>query len=173
MTKLQAIMTAFINLIGEDKVSDLLQSLGCYDAPTADTCIAVLDQCGEKFAVPFGHMLQDATKDPAAKKQILAAAKIAKASGQKTSTLTAEQKSNMALSWVNTLGGLLTTGISSASQLNNSINGTDLALAEVEKLRQEREYEQAKQKTTLYWILGGIGILLIVVIFVIALSKRS
>lgn len=166
-------MTAFINLIGEDKVSELLQSLGCYDAPTADTCIAVLDECGEKFAVPFGHMLQEASKDPSAKAQLLKAAKFAKASGQKTSTLTAEQKSNMALNWVNTIGGLLTTGVSSATQLSNSINGTDLALAEMQRLRQEREYEEAKQKTTLYWILGGLGILLIVVIFVIALSKRS
>ena len=90
-----------------------------------------------------------------------------------TTGMTAEQKSQQGLQWFNAIAGLFGTAINSVDDIANATNGTNATLAMSQYMAEQRKAEEAAQKTTLYWILGGVGVLLIVTIFVIALSKRS
>lgn len=180
MTKEKAIFTFAIDAIGRKKVSKLLQKLGYQGEPTAELCMEVMDKEGKAFALPFGKLMQQAAKDPRTKAKLLAAAKLDKAAGTNaginagaTSGMTAEQKSQQGLAWFNAIAGLFGTAINSVDDIANATNGTNATLAMSQYMAEQRRAEEAAQKTTLYWILGGVGVLLIVTIFVIALSKRS
>ncbi len=180
MTKEKAIFTFAIDVIGRKKVSKLLQKLGYQGEPTAELCMEVMDKEGKAFALPFGKLMQQAGKDPRTKAKLLAAAKLDKAAGTNaginagaTSGMTAEQKSQQGLAWFNAIAGLFGTAINSVDDIANATNGTNATLAMSQYMAEQRRAEEAAQKTTLYWILGGVGVLLIVTIFVIALSKRS
>lgn len=180
MTKEKAIFTFAIDAIGRKKVSKLLQKLGYQGEPTAELCMEVMDKEGKAFALPFGKLMQQAAKDPQTKAKLLAAAKLDKAAGTNaginagaTSGMTAEQKSQQGLAWFNAIAGLFGTAINSVDDIANATNGTNATLAMSQYMAEQRRAEEAAQKTTLYWILGGVGVLLIVTIFVIALSKRS
>ena len=87
--------------------------------------------------------------------------------------MTAQQKSDAGLQWFNAIASLFGTAINSVDDIANATNGTNATLAQAELQRQELLRQEQAQKTTLYWILGGIGVLLIVVIFVVALTKRQ
>ena len=183
MTKEKAIFTFAIDAIGRKKVSKLLQKLGYQGEPTAELCMEVMDKEGKAFALPFGKLMQQAAKDPQTKAKLLAAAKLDKAAGTNagviagattgTTGMTAEQKSQQGLQWFNAIAGLFGTAINSVDDIANATNGTNATLAMSQYMAEQRKAEEAAQKTTLYWILGGVGVLLIVTIFVIALSKRS
>ena len=184
MTKEKAIFTFAIDAIGRKKVSKLLQKLGYQGEPTAELCMEVMDKEGKAFALPFGKLMQQAAKDPQTKAKLLAAAKLDKAAGANagtnagvnagsTSGMTPEQKSQQGLQWFNAIAGLFGTAINSVDDIANATNGTNATLAMSQYMAEQRKAEEAAQKTTLYWILGGVGVLLIVTIFVIALSKRS
>ena len=183
MTKEKAIFTFAIDAIGRKKVSKLLQKLGYQGEPTAELCMEVMDKEGKAFALPFGKLMQQAAKDPQTKAKLLAAAKLDKAAGTNagvnagatagTTGMTAEQKSQQGLAWFNAIAGLFGTAINSVDDIANATNGTNATLAMSQYMAEQRKAEEAAQKTTLYWILGGVGVLLIVTIFVIALSKRS
>lgn len=183
MTKEKAIFTFAIDAIGRKKVSKLLQKLGYQGEPTAELCMEVMDKEGKAFALPFGKLMQQAGKDPRTKAKLLAAAKLDKAAGANagvnagatagTTGMTAEQKSQQGLQWFNAIAGLFGTAINSVDDIANATNGTNATLAMSQYMAEQRKAEEAAQKTTLYWILGGVGVLLIVTIFVIALSKRS
>lgn len=171
MTKVQAIFKTALDLIPGDKVRELLEGLG-YDAePTPALCMEVLEQEGPAFSVPFGKLMKEAANTPEAKALFLVAARKMKASG--TSGLTAEQKSQMGLTWFNSIADLFGKGLNSASDIANATNGTNQTLAMAQYYAELRRQEEAAQRTTLYWILGGIGVLLIVVIFIVALTKRN
>ena len=172
MTKVQAIFTSAIDFIGKDKVSGLLASLGYTGTPTAALCTEVLNREGKKFSVPFGKLMLNAAKKPETKAKLLKAAKLAKASG-KTDGMTDEEKSEAGLKWFSAIASLFATGIENVDDIINATNGTNQTLANAAYLEALRKQEEAQQKQTLYWILGGIGILLVIVVFVIALSKRS
>lgn len=171
MNIVQATFTTALDLIGTDKVRDLLEELGYNDEPTPALCMEILDREGRNFSIPFGKLLKEAVNTPAAKAWFLVAARKNKASG--ASTLTAEQKSNMGLAWTNTIADLFVKGLDSTSDILNATNGTNQTVAMAQYYAELRRQEEASQKTTLYWILGGIGVLLIVVIFIVALTKRN
>lgn len=174
MDKATAIFTFAIDAIGADKVAELLQKLGYTGEPTAELCKQVLDEKGKAFAAPFGKLMKKAAKKPQTKAKLLTAAKqLSKAAGAKTESLTAEQKSNMGLQWFNSIAGLFGTAINSVDDIANATNGTNASTALYQLEREQRMREEASQKTTLYWILGGVGILLVIVIFAIALTKRN
>jgi hypothetical protein len=184
MTREKAIFAFVIDVVGAKKVGNLLKQFGYDGEPTPELCMQVLDREGKAFAVPFGELAKEAGKSPKAKAKLLAAAKLNKAAGQAgaagtvagTTTgtpMTAEQKSQQGLAWFNAIAGLFGTAINSVDDIANATNGTNANLALAQMEREERLREEAAQKTTLYWILGGIGILLVVVIFVVALTKRQ
>lgn len=176
MSTVLAIFNTALDLIGTDKVGGLLKSLGYESEPTPALCIEVLDREGENFSKPFGEMMLQAAKSPVAKAKFLVAAQnLSKASGTTgaASSLTAQQKSDMGLAWFEKIGGLLATGISSVDDIIDATNGTNAMNAQAAYLYQQRLAEEQQQKKTLYWIIGGIGVLLIVTVFIIALSKRS
>ena len=188
MTREKAIFAFVIDVMGAEKVGNLLKKFGYDGTPTPELCMQVLDKEGKAFAVPFGKLAKQAGKSPKAKAILLAQAKLSKAAGQAkgaagtgtatgtTTTgtpLTAEQKSQQGLQWFNAIAGLFGTAINSVDDIANATNGTNANLALAQMEREERRREEASQKTTLYWILGGIGILLVVVIFVVALTKRQ
>lgn len=171
-----AIFTTALDLIGKDKVGGLLKSLGYESEPTPALCIEVLDREGANFGKPFGQMMLEAAKSPVAKAKFLVAAqRLSKANGatQDASGLTAQQKSDMGLAWFEKIGGLLTTGMASVDDIIDAANGTNAMNAQAAYMYQQRLAEEQQQKKTLYWIIGGIGVLLIVTVFIIALSKRS
>ena len=185
MTKEKAIFAFALDLIEPEKVANLLQKLGYKQMPTPELCMEVLDREGKAFALPFGKLMKEAAKKPEAKAKLLAAAKLNKAAGQAGvnagatagttagTPMTAEQKSQQGLAWFNAIAGLLGTAINSVDDIANATNGTNQNIAIAQMEREERLRQEASQKTTLYWIIGGIGILLIVVIFVVALTKRN
>ena len=179
MTREKAIFTFVIDVLGTEKVGKLLQKFGYEETPTPELCMEVLDKEGHAFAVEFGKLMKQAGKTPKAKAKLLAAAKLAKAAGQSGaagttgSGMTAEQKSEQGLQWFNAIAGLFGTAINSVDDIANATNGTDALIAQSQLEREERLRQEASQKTTLYWILGGLGVVLVVAIFVIALSKRS
>ena len=178
MTREKAIFAFVIEVMGKEKVGAVLKQVGFAGNPTPELCLKALDKRGKAFAVPFGKLARQAGQSPKAKEILLASAKMNKAAGQAGATtpgtgLTPEQKSENGLAWFNAIAGLFGTAINSVDDIANATNGTNnnLALAQLE--REERLRQEAAQKTTLYWILGGIGMLLIVVIFVVALTKRQ
>ena len=173
MTKEKAIFTFAIDAIGKDKVSELLQELGYSAEPTPELLMDVLDREGKAFSVPFGKLMKKAAKNPKSKAMLLAAAKVSKASGENTSGMTAEEKSKLGLKWFDSIATLFGTAINSVDDIANATNGTNSQLALAQLEREQRLREEASQKTTLYWILGGVGILLVIVIFAIALTKRN
>ena len=185
MTKVEAIFTFSIDAIGKKKVSQLLQKFGYSGEPTAELCMEVMDKEGKAFALPFGKLMRKAAKNPQTKAKLLEAASLSKAGGAQGaaagvngaattgSTLTAQQKSDMGLQWFEKIASLVGVTLNSVDDIANATNGTNLNSSLALLQSEERKKEEAAQKTTLYWILGGIGILLIVTIFVIALSKRS
>lgn len=176
MTREKAIFTFVIDVLGTEKVGTVLQKFGYEGTPTPELCMEVLDKEGHAFAVEFGKLMKQAGKTPKAKAKLLAAAKLAKAAGQSganTSGMTAEQKSEQGLQWFNAIAGLFGTAINSVDDIANATNGTNALVAQSQLEREERLRQEASQKTTLYWILGGLGVVLVVAIFVIALSKRS
>lgn len=182
MTKVQAIFTTAIDFIGKDRVSGLLRKFGCDEEPTAEVCMEVLNREGKAFSIPFGKMMQAASKTPRAKAIMLKAAKMNKATGNGSNTekLTAEQKSQMGLNWFNAIGGFFAKGLDNVDDIINAVDGTNKDIAQAQLMQQNylmqdalNRREEASQKKTLYWILGGIGVLVIVMIFVIALAKRS
>lgn len=172
MTKEKAIFVFALDIIGTKKVGKLLQTFGYNGTPTPELCMDVLDKEGKAFAVPFGKLMKQAAKKPEAKAKLLSAARVNKAAGQ-GGTMTAEQKSQQGLAWFNAIAGLFGTAINSVDDIANATNGTNASVALAQLEREERLREEAAQKTTLYWIIGGVGILLVVVIFVIALTKRN
>ena len=178
MKKIIAFFTTAIAAIGEDKVYDLMRELGYDEYPTPELCVKVLDEQGADFSVPFGQMVLEAGKKKSTKQLFRKAAMIVKGSGT-TSGMTPEQKSQMGLDWFNAAGGFLLNGAKSAGELANALNGTNkenaqannnLALALL--AREQSENRDKEEKKTLYWILGGVGVLLIVMIFVVALNRR-
>lgn len=190
MTREKAIFAFVIDVMGAEKVGNLLKKFGYDGTPTPELCMQVLDKEGKAFAVPFGKLAKQAGKSPKAKAILLAQAKLSKAAGQANGTagtgtatgttttttgtpMTAEQKSQQGLAWFNSIANLFGTAINSVDDIANATNGTNANLALAQMEREERLREEASQKTTLYWILGGIGILLVVVIFVVALTKRQ
>lgn len=179
MTREQAIFALTIDVVGTQKIANLLQKFGYEGKPTPELCMQALDEHGKNFAVPFGKLMKQAGKSPKAKATLLAAAKKNKAAGQAgtdgagTTPLTAEQKSEQGLQWFNAIAGLFGTAINSVDDIANATNGTNTNLALAQMQREERMRLEAEQKSTLYWILGGIGVLLVVVIFVVALTKRQ
>ena len=173
MTREKAIFAFVIEVLGEKKVCNLLKKFGVEDKPTPEILMETLNKEGKAFAVPFGKLMKQAASSPKAKAKLLAAAKLSKAAGQAGAGLTPEQRSEQGLQWFNAIAGLFGTAINSVDDIANATNGTDAQLAMAELQRQERLRQEAQQKTTLYWILGGIGLLLVVVIFVVALTKRQ
>lgn len=174
MTKVQDIFTTAIDFIGKDKVSELLRSFGCNEEPTAEVCMEVLNREGKAFSIPFGDMMKAAAKTPKAKAIMRKAAKMSKASGTAgTSSLTDDQKAQAGLSWFTAIADLLGKGVENVDDIVNATNGTNATLAQAQLLEAQRRQEEASQKSTLYWILGGVAVLIVVMIFVIALSKRS
>lgn len=178
MTREKAIFAFVIEVLGTEKVGKLLKKFGYDGTPTPELCMQALDKEGHAFAVPFGKLMKQAGKSPKAKAKLLAAAKLSKAAGQAATDangnpLTAEQKSQQGLQWFNAISSLFGTAINSVDDIADATNGTNKSLALAQMQREERLRQEAQQKTTLYWILGGIGILLIVVIFVVALTKRQ
>lgn len=182
MTRTKAIFAFVIEVMGKDKVGAVLKQVGFAGNPTPELCLKALDKRGKAFAVPFGKLAVQAGKSPKAKEILLANAMLSKAAGQAnaagtaTSTgtgMTAQQKSDAGLQWFNAIASLFGTAINSVDDIANATNGTNAALAQAELQRQELLRQEQAQKTTLYWILGGIGVLLIVVIFVVALTKRQ
>ena len=178
MKKEKAIFAFALDCIKPAKVSKLLKRFGYSGTPTPELLMEIMDKEGKAFALPFGKLMQEAAKDPETKAKLLAAAKVSKAAGQNgaatgTSNLTAQQKSDMGLQWFSAIAGLFGTAINSVDDIANATNGTNATLAMAQYTEAQRKAEEAQQKTTLYWILGGVGILLVVVVFVIALSKRS
>lgn len=176
MTRTEAIFALVIDVMGQNKVSALLQKFGYDQSPTPELCMQALEENGKAFAVPFGKLARQAARSPKTKQILLASARLEKAAGQAGASgtgMTAEQKSEQGLQWFNAIASLIGTGLNSADDLVNATNGTNQAYAQAELQRQERMRQEAQQKTTLYWILGGVGVLLIVVIFVIALTKRQ
>lgn len=175
MTREKAIFSFTLDVLGKEKVGALLAQFGYDGTPTPELCMQALNEQGKAFAKPFGKLMKQAAKAPEAKKKLLAAAKMNKAAGGTTTTsgMTAEQKSEQGLQWFNAIASLFGTAINSVDDIANATNGTNTALAQAQMEREERLRQEAQQKTTLYWILGGIGLLLIVVIFVVALTKRQ
>lgn len=176
MTRTEAIFALIIDVMGQKKVGALLQKFGYDQSPTPELCMQALDENGKAFAVPFGKLARQAARSPKTKEYLLASAKLEKAAGQAGApgaTLTPEQKSEQGLQWFNAIANLIGTGLNSVDDIANATNGTTNTFAQAELQRQERMRQEAQQKTTLYWILGGVGVLLIVVIFVIALTKRQ
>ena len=171
MTKVQATFQVAIDAIGKDKVGALLERFGCYEEPTAQVCMEVLDREGAAFGKPFGELMKKAT--PNAKKIFRDAAKLSKAAGKGGDSMTAEQKSQQGLAWFSAIGDLLGKGVENVDDIVNATNGTNATLAQAQLLEAQRRQEEASQKSTLYWLLGGVGVLVVVMIFVIALSKRS
>lgn len=176
MTRTEAIFALVIDVMGQRKVGALLQKFGYDQSPTPELCMQALDENGKAFAVPFGKLARQAARSPKTKEYLLASAKLEKAAGQAGApgaTLTPEQKSEQGLQWFNAIANLIGTGLNSVDDIANATNGTNTLNAQAMLEQQERMRQEAQQKTTLYWILGGIGVLLIVVIFVIALTKRQ
>ncbi len=162
MTREKAIFAFVIEVLGEKKVCNLLKKFGFEGKPTPEILMETLDKEGKAFAVPFGKLMKQAASSPKAK-----------AAGQAGAGLTPEQRSEQGLQWFNAIADLFGTAINSVDDIANATNGTDKQLALAELQRQERLRQEAQQKTTLYWILGGIGLLLVVIIFVVALTKRQ
>lgn len=183
MTRSKAIFAFVIEVMGKDKVGAVLKQVGFAGNPTPELCLKALDKKGKAFAVPFGKLAAEAGKSPKAKEILLANAMLSKAAGQANAAgkgitgtatgMTAQQKSDAGLQWFNAIASLFGTAINSVDDIANATNGTNVALAQAELQRQELLRQEQAQKTTLYWILGGIGVLLIVVIFVVALTKRQ
>lgn len=182
MTRSKAIFAFVIDVMGKDKVGAVLKQVGYAGNPTPELCLKALDKRGKAFAVPFGKLAVQAGKSPKAKEILLANAMLSKAAGQANAAgtatttgtgMTAQQKSEAGLQWFNAIASLFGTAINSVDDIANATNGTNAALAQAELQRQELLRQEQAQKTTLYWILGGIGVLLIVVIFVVALTKRQ
>lgn len=177
MSKLLTILTSAINLIGKNEVSELLSNLDCDSEATAENCVAAMEKCGDKFTKPFSEMLHEAVKTPAARAKYIVAARALKANGTTKGAavngMTAEQKADKGLAFINAFATLIGASGGSVSQITNAVNGTDAAVAQANLMLQQRLLEDATQKKTLYWILGGIGVILIIAIFIIALSKRS
>ena len=174
MTRVKAIFAFVIDVMGKNKVGTVLKQVGYAGEPTPELCLEALDKKGKAFAVPFGKLARQAAKSPKAKELLLASAKMNKAAGQTTTEdMTAEEKSAMGLAWFEAISQLIGTTVNSVDDIANATNGTNAQLALAQLEREERLRQEAAQKTTLYWILGGIGVLLIVVIFVVALTKRQ
>ena len=182
MTRSKAIFAFVIDVMGKDKVGAVLKQVGYAGNPTPELCLKALDKRGKAFAVPFGKLAVQAGKSPKAKEIRLANAMLSKAAGQANAAgtatttgtgMTAQQKSEAGLQWFNAIASLFGTAINSVDDIANATNGTNATLAQAELQRQELLRQEQAQKTTLYWILGGIGVLLIVVIFVVALTKRQ
>ena len=175
MTREKAIFAFVIEVMGKEKVGAVLKQVGFAGNPTPELCLKALDKRGKAFAVPFGKLARQAGQSPKAKEVLLQSAKVNKAAGANTAgtSLTAEQKSQQGLDWFNAIAGLIGKGIDSADDLINATNGTTGLYAQAELERQERLRQEASQKNTVYLVLGGIGVLLIVAIFVFALTKRQ
>ena len=81
MTREKAIFAFVIDVMGAEKVGNLLKKFGYDGTPTPELCMQVLDKEGKAFAVPFGKLAKQAGKSPKAKAILLAQAKLSKAAG--------------------------------------------------------------------------------------------
>lgn len=163
-----------LDLISTDKVRALFKRLGYQSQVSAASCMEILDQEGARFGVPFAQMAKEAARTPVAKAKFLTAAQMSKASGSSAgSGMSAAQKSEMGMQWFDKISTLLLGGMQSVDDIVNATNGTDGTLAQAALLQQQLQYQEQQQKKTLYWILGGLGVIIIVIVFVTALSKRS
>lgn len=174
MTKSEAIFALVIEVMGKEKVGAILKKVGFSGEPTPKLCMEALDKKGKAFAKPFGKLAKQAGQSPRAKEILLNSAILNKASGTATGTgMTAQQKSDAGLQWFNAIAGLFGEVIDSVDDIENATNGTSYKYAEAEMLRQERLRQEQAQKNNMLLIFGGIGVLLVVIILVIALAKRQ
>lgn len=188
MTNLQAYFATAAQLLGTEKIVQLMDEYGYNGTPSADILVEMSEKEGKEFLQMLGEEIQDALKTDDAKTLFLIAAqqtnRVSKATGKQatgtdtivsttTTTGTTNQRSEQAMAWFDRISSLLGKGLDSVPAIAGAVNGTNKTLAEAQYLQQLQLQEEQKNKKTLYWVLGGIGVLLIVVIFVIALSKRS
>lgn len=188
MTNLEAFFTTAAQLLGTEKLVQLMDEYGYSGTPSATALLEMADKEGKEFLRVLGEELQEALKTDEAKTMFLVAAQranqLSKATGKQTdgtdtivdTTTTggsATERSEQAMAWFDRIASLLGKGLDSVPDITNSVNGTNKTIAETQYLRQLQLQEEQKNKKTLYWVLGGIGVLLVIVIFVIALSKRS
>lgn len=182
MSKLETILTSAINLIGKEEVSALLEKIGYNTEATASNCLKAMKDCGDDFNIPFGQALKKAAQSPRARARYVAAARLLKGSGatattegegKTASSMTAEQKADKGLAYIESISKLFIDGGDVVGKLGRTFNGTDKEIALADHTRETRLLEEQQQKKTLYWVLGGLGVILIVAIFIIALSKRS
>ena len=158
MTKSEAIFAFVIEVMGKEKVGAILKKVGFSGEPTPKLCMEALE----------------AGQSPRAKEILLNSAMLNKASGTATGTgMTAQQKSDAGLQWFNAIAGLFGEVINSVDDIQNATNGTSYKYAEAEMLRQERLHQEQAQKNNILLIFGGVGVLLVVIILVIALAKRQ
>lgn len=188
MTNLQAYFATAAQLLGTEKIVQLMGEYGYNGTPSADILMEMAEKEGKEFLQMLGEEIQEALKTDEAKTLFLIAAqqanRISKATGKQangtdtivdttTTTGSATQRSEQAMAWFDRIASLFGKGLDSVPAITGAIDGTNKTLAEAEYLRQLQLQEEQRNKKTLYWVLGGIGVLLIIVIFVIALSKRS
>lgn len=188
MTNLQAFFTTVAQLLGNGKIAQLMDEYGYEGTPSATILIEMAEKEGKEFLRVLGEEAQEALKSDEAKTMFLIAAqranRLTKATGKQTdpaSTIventtdsgSATERSEKAMAWFDRITGLLGKGLDSVPDIADAVNGTNKTAAETRYLEELRLREEQQSKKTLYWVLGGIGVLLVIVVFVIALSKRS
>ncbi|MGM9838145.1 MAG: hypothetical protein ACI30A_06630 [Paludibacteraceae bacterium] len=188
MNNLKAFFSTIALLLGNEKIAQLMDEYGYEGTPSATVLIEMAKQEGQEFLRVLGEKTQEALKTDEAQTMFLIAAqqanRLTKATGKQTDPAativdsttdsgSATDRSEKALAWFDRISGLLGKGLDSVPDIANAVNGTDKTAAESQYLYELRQREEQQSKKSLYWILGGIGILLVIVVFVIALSKRS
>ena len=167
-----AFFTTALDLIGKDKVRELLCELGYDNEPTPAFLMEVMDQEGKEFGMPFGKLLTEALESPVAKAKVLVAVRHSKLKGSGEGAMTDEQRANMGLSYLSSIGNTLVNGGTAVAQILRQTSGAD-AYEQMWKYQATlNQQENDKNQRTLYYILGGIGVLLVVVIFVVALMRK-
>lgn len=168
MTNLIAYFTITLSLIGYDKVSELMESLGYNNSPTPNVLMQVMEEESEAFYRPYGKLAKDALAQPEAHSMV--ANIVEKTNINKA---TDPDKVDTAMNILGGITDIFCKSSDSVKDIINATNGTDKAIAQYGIERTLAQQEDEKNKRTIYWILGGIGVILIIAIILAIVMKRN
>lgn len=174
-----------IRFIAAKELGALFASLGYDQVVTADLCITALNENGKDFSIPFGKLAKDALLRPDAKAYIRAALESTAVSfkgrnsrWKRTMPVTNlsffdSEKADGAVNIIDSIGNVLVGGVGSTAELILATKNSGVSQQDVDLQTAKNESARVRIDENKWWIIGGVGVLAVVVIFIAIVISRK
>lgn len=158
---------------------DLLTSLGynCTEL-NADICLQATQETGKEFLKPFYNIAKSAVESPKFKAYEKVIRKNTLNSATGDGSMTSKDKTQAGLDYIQQLGGIIGMFVNknandTTAQAEYERAAAERAKAEAEAAKTTSDTQTANTQKWLIPVIAGVGVLFLVVILVVVLSRRK